>query len=372
MTRKATLWVTNNGLLSRAIGMNHAGLELIDGSSYTYVTWDGQGDNLRSGGAGPFGASYKGRVARRIGHPLIIDRETGRQAANPKDYTTQNRNTAAREGFNYYNNDQSDPVNTISWVDENEVEQSIHSPCYAREIPVRDESARNFANTEILWGLSIRRIEDWWHHLMSLPLNDPKRIYSKLGTMEDFDKGKGTNCCGMTALALGIGGLSAFATPPSNTVYQGSRTLIEWVEKAVKKINTLNTQRNLIRSAPEYANTIAWDTLPTFKVWEAASKVMIGWRKDQIAKIDTILKAGVPPVPQQRSSFASVLGSEQNPVLEKYAELYGHCFDHLAMKPTSDRRKAVLKLAKTLEELSFAMIGDDSEADSRLGSFSES
>jgi len=111
--------------------------------------------------------------------------------------------------------------------------------------------------------------------------------------------------------------------------------------------------------------------LPTFKVWEAASKVMIGWRKDQIAKIDTILKAGVPPVPQRRSSFASVLGSEHNPVLEKYAELYGHCFDHLAMKPTSDRRQAVLKLAKTLEVLSTAMIGDDPAADSRLGSFSE-
>ena len=357
MTRKATLWVTNNGLLSRAIGMNHAGLELIDGSSYTYVTWDGQGDNLRSGGAGPFGASYKAQVDWRIGHPLINQR--GVLTANQEDYTGQDRNTAEKEGFHYLENNPSDPF----WG---------YTRCYAREIPVRDESARNFANTEILWGLSIRRIEDWWHHLMSLPLNDPKRIYSKLGTMEDFDKGKGTNCCGMTALALGIGGLSAFATPPSNTVYQGSRTLIEWVEKAVKKINTLNTQRTRIRSAPEYMSTIAWDTLPTFEVWQAASKVMIGWRKDQIAKIDTILKAGVPPVPQRRSSFASVLGSEQNPVLEKYAELYGHCFDHLAMKPTSDRRKAVLKLAKTLEELSFAMIGNDSEADSRLGSFSES
>jgi hypothetical protein len=42
------------------------------------------------------------------------------------------------------------------------------------------------------------------------------------------------------------------------------------------------------------------------------------------------------------------------------------------MKPTSDRRKAVLKLAKTLEMLSTAMIGDDHAADSRLGSFSES
>ena len=51
MTRKATLWVTNDGLMSRAIGMNHAGLELIDGSSYTYVTWDGGGPNIRSGGA---------------------------------------------------------------------------------------------------------------------------------------------------------------------------------------------------------------------------------------------------------------------------------------------------------------------------------
>jgi hypothetical protein len=87
--------------------------------------------------------------------------------------------------------------------------------------------------------------------------------------MEDFDKGKGTNCCGMTALALGIGGLSAFATPPSNTVYQGSRTLIEWVEKAVKKINTLNEQRKLIRSSAEYTNPNlkAWSRMPGLETW---------------------------------------------------------------------------------------------------------
>jgi hypothetical protein len=43
------------------------------------------------------------------------------------------------------------------------------------------------------------------------------------------------------------------------------------------------------------------------------------------------------------------------------------------MKPTSDRRKAVLKLAKTLEMLSTAMIDNDSDSDSdsRLGSFRE-
>jgi hypothetical protein len=189
--------------------------------------------------------------------------------------------------------------------------------------------------------------------------------------MEDFDKGKGTNCCGMTALALGIGGLSAFATPPSNTVYQGSRTLIEWVEKAVKKINTLNEQRKLIRSSAEYTNPNlkAWSRMPGLETWKKASWVMVGSRKDQIAKIDTILKAGVPPVPQRRSSYASVLGSEQNPVLETYARLYELCFNHLASKPKSDRREAVLKLAKTVEMLSSAMIDNDSDSDSERGSF---
>jgi hypothetical protein len=39
------------------------------------------------------------------------------------------------------------------------------------------------------------------------------------------------------------------------------------------------------------------------------------------------------------------------------------------MKPTSDRRKAVLKLAKTLEMLSTAMIGYESDSDSERGSF---
>lgn len=360
MTRKATLWVTNFGLMIRMVGANHAGLELIDGNSKTYVTWDGGGPNQSRSGCGP---SYRGQAHWRLGHKIVKNRngEIVINANNKGD--ARGPVTRRQDGFTRHH-----VTDEPLWKDEHRNAYNA----YACEIPVRDESAHDFTKTEILWGLSIKPIEKWWHELLSLSPDDPKRIYSKLGTMEDFDKGKGTNCCGMTALALGIGGLSAFATPPSNMVYQGSRTLIEWVEKAVKKINTLNTQRTLIRRAPEYAKTIAWDTLPTFKVWEAASKVMIGWRKDQIAKIDTILKAGVPPVPQRRSSFASVLGSEHNPVLEKYAELYGHCFDHLAMKPTSDRRQAVLKLAKTLEVLSTAMIVDDPAADSRLGSFSES
>lgn len=356
MPRKATLWVTNDGLMSRAIGMNHAGLELIDGSSYTYVTWDGGGPNIRSGGAGPFGTSYKAQVDWRIGHPLINQR--GQVSANDQNFTGQNRNTAKREGFHYLQDNPSDPF-------------CGYTRCYACEIPVRDESAADFTKTDVLWGLSIRRIEDWWDELLRLPLSDPKRIYSKLGTMEDFDKGKGTNCCGMTALALGIGGLSAFATPPSNIIYQGSRTLIEWVEKAVKKIDTLNEQRKLIRSSAEYTdpNLKAWSRVPDLETWKKASWVMVGSRKDQIAKIDTILKAGVPPVPQRRSSYASVLGSEQNPVLETYARLYELCFNHLASKPKSDRREAVLKLAKTVEMLSSAMIDNDSDSDSERGSF---
>jgi hypothetical protein len=361
MTLKATLWVQNMGLMTRMIGANHAGLELREDNIETYITWDGGGANQSRSGCGP---SYRGHAHWRLGHQQKFSKEG--EIVNNVDHQGRQRTEETRRGDGFRRHKVTDePL----WKDEYKNTYNA----YACEIPVRDESARNFANTDVLWGLSIRPIKRWWYGLLALPPSHPKRIYSKLGTMEDFDKGKGTNCCGMVALALGVGRLDVFATPPSNTVYQGSRTLIEWVEKAVKKINTLNSQRNLIRSTPEYTTTTAWDTLPTFKVWEAASKVMIGWRKDQIAKIDTILKAGVPPVPQRRSSFRSVLDGAQNPVLEKYAELYGHCFEHLAMKPTSDRRKAVLKLAKTLEMLSTAMIDNDSDSDSdsRLGSFRE-
>ena len=326
--------------MTRMVGANHAGLELIDGISKTYVTWDGGGPNNRSLGAGPSGASFRGQAHWRLGHVLVKDRNGAEVINQDKNGELVGPVTRRRDGFRRHK------------ITDEPLFRG--DDAYACDITVRDESTHDFTQIKILWGLSIKPIEKWWQELLCMSPNDPKRIYSKLGTMEDFDKGKGTNCCGMTALALGIGGLSSFAKPPSNIIYQGSRTLIDWVEKAVEKIDTLNAQRELIRSAPEYANTIAWDTLPTFKVWEAASKVMIGWRKDQIAKIDTILKAGVPSVPQQRSSFANVLGSDQNSLFEKYAELYGHCFDHLAMKPTSDRRKAVLKLAKTLEMLSTA------------------
>ena len=359
MTRKATLWVTNGGLMTRMVGANHAGLELIDGNSKTYVTWDGGGPNQSRSGCGP---SYRGQAHWRLGHKIVKNRNGEIVINEDNQGEARGPVTRRQDGFTRHR-----VTDEPLWKDS----QKNAYDAYACEIPVRDESAHDFTKTEILWGLSIKPIEKWWHELLSLPPGDPKRIYSKLGTMEDFDKGKGTNCCGMTALALGIGGLSAFATPPSNIIYQGSRTLIDWVEKAVKKIDTLNEQRKLIRSSAEYTNPNlkAWSRVPDLETWKKASWVMVGSRKDQIAKIDTILKAGVPPVPQQRSSLASVLGSEQNPVLETYARLYELCFNHLASKPKSDRREAVLKLAKTVEMLSSAMIDNDSDSDSQRGSF---
>jgi hypothetical protein len=356
MTRKATLWVTNGGLVSRLVGANHAGLELINDHSTTYVTWNGGGRNESRSGCGP---SYRGQADWRLGHAMIKDRNGAIVANLDKDNKPQ-RMTSRKDGFHLVTDGP----------------QHDGYPCYKCDIPVCDEPVHglihDFTKTNILWGLSITPIERWWHELLALPPGDPKRIYSKLGTVEDFDKGKGTNCCGMTALALGIGGLSAFAKPPSNIIYQGSRTLIAWVETAVEKINTLNTQRNFIRSAPEYKNATAWEAMPTLATWVSESKVMIGARKEQIAQIDTILRAGVVGVAAQPDRLVSILGAEENSVLEKYARLYELCFNHLASKPKSDRRKAVLKLAKTVENLSIAMIGHDSDSDSERGSFSAS
>jgi len=338
MTRKATLWVTDGGLGSRMIGANHAGLELINDHGTTYVTWDGGGRNEKSVGCGP---SYRGQAHWRLGHAEKKDK-SGSIVRNVDEIGDRVQVTRRNDGF-YRGDIFFEPL------------CGDGNRAYACDIPVCDVPtpglAHYFTETEILWGLSIEAIETWWNGLMVLPPSDPKRLYSKLGTIEDFNKDKGTNCCGMVALALGIGGLSAFAKPPSNIIYQGSRTLIEWVETAVKEIKKLNEQRHGILSAPEYRETVPWLTLPTLDQWVAESKVMIGWRKDQIAQIDLILKAGWSPAKAPHSTLVSVLGNDANDEFTKYARLYELCFKHLAMKPKSDRRRAVLKLAKTVEKL---------------------
>lgn len=318
----ATLWITNNGRMAHMIGANHAGLALYhEGYGPTYITWDGGGRNQRSVGCG---VNFKGQVDWRLGH---------RRA----DGSAAPAITAARDGFSgglqnprYHN-----------------------FPAYACDIPVSDLAARDFDfnSSQRLWGLSIDPIVEWWGNIMAMPPDDPKRIYSKLGTWEDFDRGKGTNCCGMVALALGIGGLSGFAPPPDNMIYQDSRTLIDWVGKAVKKINTLNRERNVILSQPGYTQAEPWDTLPSLEVWKAESKVTFGARKDQIAEIDAILAGGTRPSNAPYSTLVSVLSSEVSPELKKCADLYQLCFNHLVSKPTSDRRRAVLRLAKTVEKV---------------------
>ena len=356
---RATLWITNNGRAAHVIGANHAGLELdTDDEGSTYVTWDGAGRNQRSVGCGP---SFKGQVAWRLGHQQRKGRD-----GNIENNEYARMTTAADEGFTKEGAFQNPKFHGF--------------PAYSCDIPVSDLAEQgfdNFTGANNLWGLSIEPIRDWWETIMAMSPDDPKRIYSKLGTWEDFDKGKGTNCCGMVALALGIGGLSGFAEPPSNIIYQGSRTLITWVEKAVKQINKLNTERNLILSQPGYRDANAWNTLPSLEAWKAESKVTFGGRKDQIAEIDKILGGGTRPQKASYSTLVSVLSAAASADLKKYVDLYELCFNHLVSKPTSDRRRAVLKLAKTVEKVSNEILdggrrSSDSSSRSSASSFRSS
>jgi len=94
-----------------------------------------------------------------------------------------------------------------------------------------------------------------------------------------------TNCCGMVGRALQFGGLDVYAASPTNLFYQGTATLMHSVDKAVARINELNQQ---IQPLPE-----------------------TGWMN--------------------------------------YLTLIHHqCYDHLASKPTSDRRAALLAWVKVI------------------------
>lgn len=256
------------------------------------------------------------------------------------------------------------------------VDHQTHQPQpYLRKtIPVRAAGGISLDRHEDLFGLDIDAIWSWWFQIMILDPADPRRSYCKVATM----RSDSTNCCGMVGRALQQGGLGAYASVPTNIFYQGSASLLRWVDQASRRIAELNEHRRSIIASREYADVQSFNEgaqaadfhgycdLPRLEDWKRASAVQEGFRtgfarrKEQIAEIDRLLPIyhSARAAAHGMASGSLILQDDQPPPdtdwMSLLTRIHDQCFRHLVDKPNSDRRRAVLRLAKTIH---FALEG---------------
>lgn len=187
-----------------------------------------------------------------------------------------------------------------------------------------------------MWGLNTTAIESWWIDLMNLPVGHPRRNYRAVS--------KSKNCNATVVEALRVGGLSVYAKPPKNFVFQGTATLVKWVNAAVQKIDLLNRQVegwfNKLGVARE-RNWLDQYTIPSLAEWKSDSRVSarrsrsFARRKEQVAEIDRLL-----PIYHQQ-----INRPDFDAALETLILIQEQVYSHLSTKPNSDRRQPMGILA---------------------------
>jgi hypothetical protein len=229
------------------------------------------------------------------------------------------------------------PGNPLLHSLEADREQYKNRPEMTCEVPVAviDPRKRGYQ----MFGVSVWRMEQFWKGLLQLPPGHPARRYAMLSTRQ--------NCNGVVVDALLEGGLGWYAPPPGNLVYQDGRTLIQWVEKAARRITEMNEQHKEIRmqlAADKFENPgIQPDrTVPTYQEWKKESErgiAFYGSRKEQIAFIDDHLE-GYHRAVQKQDKVAQ---------FRRLFHILWYACSHLKHKPKSDRRAAVLWLARRVQ-----------------------
>jgi hypothetical protein len=194
---------------------------------------------------------------------------------------------------------------------------------------------------EPLFGVSIRGIKRYWTRLLALPPDHPERIYGMLSPTR--------NCNAVVAEALMAGGLWMYATPPDNTLFQDARTLLRWAEKARDRIEAMNNEYNAI--APQLARSGGLldahnRTIPTLKEWQTESDKGISFwsrRIEQVATLDYLITL------YHRADASGDRPAKCHILMAMQVQIYSH----LTRKPKSDRRQAVLNLARRV----YAVLG---------------
>jgi hypothetical protein len=289
------IWASFDERSYQKLGWGHAGLRIITdrGPSY-YITWYPRGEG---------GLLLKVEAHKDIGFARIRNK-AGQVVDNPNAHGTTGAITLAEEC----------QINGDGF-------RSI-------DVSVRDDAT--------LFGLCMDRMESFWKRVLNLPPGHDMRRFGLISTR--------SNCAGMVATTLLVGGLGLLAKPPNNSVYQDVRTLSEWVTKAEGRIREMNELHDEFRTAILGNEVMRAKggpprerTVPTLEEWKKESDKGIAFyarRKEQVEMIDSAIRR-----------------YHRTPLADRWTRLgWMHkilwfVYNHLTRKPNSDRRLAVLRLA---------------------------
>jgi hypothetical protein len=327
MPARATVCIWLPGGFKHALGAGHGGLEVETASGKTfYVTW------LPANSGGSIAQkrmlTLQGMEAHKgLGFAQVRDRATGKIVANDRARGTgQEVNLQSDSAAHNFMNPNFHANNVVG------------PPHYMIDLPGAKVPPGPGEN---LFGVSIPGIKNYWKRLLALPPDHPERVYGMLSTTR--------NCNAVVAEALMAGGLWMYATPPDNTLFQDARTLLRWAEKALDRIEAMNNEYNTI--APQLAQSgglldLEKPTIPTPKEWETESDKGISFwsrRIEQVATLDVLI--GLYHHAHARDDRLA----EARLLMGMQVQIYSH----LTRKPNSDRRQAVLNLARRV----YAVLG---------------
>ena len=189
-------------------------------------------------------------------------------------------------------------------------------------------------------GLSQDHIVDWWK-LFSTDLGY-KHTYRFIS--------RKINCASIVMSALTVGGARMFVRPDRQFMYYAPNDIGKYARQLVKKINKMRQAAAAVTNAPAtpgvtYSTvSVEGPELWSFPEWKKLSAVRIGRRHTQVAAIDGFV--------QQYWSTGSrwtVDNCNQKALL--LYQMLEQIQDHIASKPKSDRREAVLKLGRRILEV---------------------
>lgn len=371
---KAQLAIWNSGLdglrgkLDNLVGTGHAGLDVYGICNHVYITWAPAGGVTFLQQALPI----KGKATQQLGFEQIRDKRTGQLKSNDRYVAPQILEQDPGRPRNAQGRVVMPPMHRGPLTRQNEIHNFGDAPP-DWDIEIAGADLLDARAAGPAWGLQCDVMCRWWIRMLQLPPESPQRRFNFHAKMHDTAK----NCAATVAKALYIGGLANYATPPKNVWYQGINTLRNWAERANQRIFFLNDQRRTLMQSEEWRHTNIYVgpqpfdfmgacELPTLDEWKQMSRVRSSFRTglarrhDQIAEIDRLLplyhnarqQARLENPADDENYFEDTedLLSDSRSWLNYMAAIQEQCYFHLTSKPRSDRRLAVVQLAKLINQ----------------------
>jgi hypothetical protein len=230
-------------------------------------------------------------------------------------------------------------VNVGGFTVDNPSNVWVKTPDEHIELPTVDD------DTSI--GLSEQAIIDWW------------RIFkADLGYTHQYRYiSRKINCASIAMAALTVGGAKMYVKPDRQFMYYTPNDVGKYAKQLVKKITKMRADARPVtqQAAQAPASTVvSMQRLDLFSVpeWKKLSAVRIGRRHTQVAAIDKLLG-------EYWSLGSHWSDTNYHQKCVKLSEMLEQVHSHVATKPTSDRRKAVLALGSRM----LAVIKDRADYD---------